>query len=73
MSREGPGTNIIPGRAGSNTAFQKSCFIVAELVFRQAQYEILTLSLSKGEVRRIHFHSEIPYSVFIPDLESLPG
>jgi len=73
MSREGPGTNIIPGRAGSNTAFQKSCFFVAELVFRQAQYEILTLSLSKGEVRRIHFHSEIPYSVFIPDLESLPG
>jgi hypothetical protein len=40
-------------------------------VFRQAHHETLTLNLSQGEVRLIH--SEIPYSEFIPDLESLPG
>ncbi len=52
-----PATNV--QRYWCHTVFQTSCFVVADLMFRQAHHEVLTPSLSKGEERFIH--SEIPY------------
>ncbi len=49
-----------PRPEDENTAFQKLWVLVADLVFRHAHPEVLTLSLSKGEGQLIH--SEIPYN-----------